>query len=69
MIPKVLAKMGATVWSRGMMYKAVAWSVILYDSESWVVMGYMLKVMEGFHSYAARRIKEMTATRGAVREW
>ena len=30
------------------MYKAMAQSVILYGSEIWVVMGEMLKILEGF---------------------
>ena len=52
-----------------MMYKAVAQSVLLKVSESWVVTGEMLKVLEGFHHWAARRITGMTATREAGREW
>ena len=39
MIVQVLAKRGATVRPRGIMYKAVTQLVILYVSESWVVMG------------------------------
>ena len=45
MIERVLAKTGATVHARGMMYKAVAQSMLLYRSEIWVVMGKMLKVL------------------------
>ena len=66
---KVLEKRGATVRARGMMYKAVAKLVILYGSESWVVTGVMLKVLEGFHHRAARQFTEMTETRGAGGEW
>ena len=54
--------------ARGMMYKAVAQSVLLYESKIWVVMGDMLKVLEGFHHRAARRITGMTATHGTGRE-
>ena len=39
-----------------MMYKAVKQSVILYGSESWVVTGEMIKLLEGFHHWVARRI-------------
>ena len=38
-IARVLAKMVATVRSRGVMYKAMAQSVIFYGSEIWVVTG------------------------------
>ena len=37
MISKVLMNTGATIWSSGMMYKAVEHTVLLYESESWVV--------------------------------
>ena len=46
MIARVLAKTGEIVRSRGMMYKAVSQSVILYISDSWVFMGEMIKVLE-----------------------
>ena len=49
---------------RGMMYKAVAQSVMLHGSEIWVVMGAMLKVLEGFYHKSARQITGMTAKRG-----
>ena len=68
MIVRMPKKAGATVRARGMMDKVVAQSVILYRSESWVVRGEILKVLEGFHYRAARRITGMTATRGAGRE-
>ena len=38
-IEGVMAKTGATVRDRGIMYKGVKQSVILYTSESWVVTG------------------------------
>ena len=41
--------------------------VLLYGSEIWVVTGVMLKVLEGFHHRATRRITGMMATRGAGR--
>ena len=60
MILRVLANMGAMMRSHGMMYKAVAQSVLLYGSEIWVVMGMLLRVLEGLHHRAARRITGMT---------
>ena len=50
---------------RRMMYKAVSQLVLLYVSESWVVKGEILYVLEWFHHWAARRIMRMTATCGA----
>ena len=48
MITRVLTKTGATVRACGVMYKSVDQLVLLYGSESWVVTGEMLKVLEGF---------------------
>ena len=53
----------------GMMHKAVAQSMLLYHSESWVATGLMLRVLGGFHHRSDRRITGMTVTRGAVGEW
>ena len=36
-----------------MLYKAVAQTVLLYGSNSWVMMGEMLIVLGGFHHRAA----------------
>ena len=69
MIARVLAHIGATVRYHYIMYKAVAQSVLLYDSESGVVTREMLKFLEGFHNWADRRIMGMMATHGAGREW
>ena len=55
--------------AHGMMYKAVAQSVLLNISESWVVKGLMIKVLDGFHHLASRRITGITATSGAGEEW
>ena len=65
----MLEKTGATVQARGMMYKAVAQSVLLYGSDIWVTTGDMLKVLEGFHHRVTRQITRMTATYGAGGEW
>ena len=56
----MLKKTVATVRARELMYKAVAQSVLLYGSEIWVVMGMLLRVLEGIHHQAARRITGMT---------
>ena len=49
MVVQVLVKMGAMVREWAMMYKAVVHKVLIYMSESWVVMDVMMKVLEGFH--------------------
>ena len=69
MIARLLTNTGETVRERGIIYKAVAQSVLLYRSESWLVMGEMLKILEGFHHWAAKSITGMTTTRGTVGEW
>ena len=69
MIARVLANTGATVRSRGMVFKAVAQLVLLYSSEIWVVMWSMIKVLEGFHHRESRQITRMTETRGLGGEW
>ena len=69
MIARVLVKMGAMVRAQGMIYKAVDWLVLLYVSDSWVMTGAMLKVLEGFHHRAARRITGTKATRFSSGEW
>ena len=53
---------------QGMMYKALEQSVLLYDSNIWVVTKDMLKVLEGFHHRTARRITGIMATCGAGRD-
>ena len=60
MITGLLANTGSTVPAQGMVYKEVAHSLLLYGSESWVMMGEMLKVLEGFHHRVARQIMGMT---------
>ena len=49
------------MWYYGMLYKVVAHTVILYGSDSWVVTGSMLKVLEGFHHRTDWRIAVITA--------
>ena len=69
MISRVLEKMGATVQACGMMYKAMTQSVMLCGIKSWVMMGEMLKVLEGFNHQSDRRITGMTETCVADGEW
>ena len=69
MVARVLANTGATVWAQGIMYKAVAQSVLLYGSDICAVTGYILKVLGGFHDWVERRITGMTTTRGVGGEW
>ena len=69
MIVRVMENTGAMVQDCGSMYKAVNQSVLLYGSESLVVTGYMLKVLERLHHQATRKITGMTETRGAGGEW
>ena len=49
MVAKVLTRTGVTVRSQETIYKVVVQTVLLDGSESWVVMGFFLKVMDGFH--------------------
>ena len=35
--------------ARLMMYKSVIQTMLIYRSDSWVIMDAMLKVLEGFH--------------------
>ena len=69
MVGKVVSKTGATVRARGILYKSVLQSVLLYGSESWVVTGDMLKVIECFHHQVARRMTGATAQHMAGGEW
>ena len=58
----------AMVRAWGMLYKAVVQLVLLYVSESWVVMGPMLKVLEDFYHQVAINITGMTAQPTTGRE-
>ena len=52
MVGKVVMKTGGKVRARVMLYRAIVQSVLLYGRKSWVVMGDMLKVLEGLHHWA-----------------
>ena len=57
------------VWARGMLYKSVEQTVLLYGSESWVVMGEMLNLLDGFHHRTACWITGMTDRHMKDGEW
>ena len=69
MISRVSTNTGATVQVHGMIYKAVTQSVLIYGSESWVVTGVMLKVLEVFHNRLDRHITGIMEKRVADGEW
>ena len=52
-----------------MLYKVVVHTVLLYGSESWVVTGVMLKVLEWLHRRSARSITEIAAWHVEDGEW
>jgi hypothetical protein len=39
----------ASVWVRGMFYKSLVQSILLFGCETWMVVGAMLKVLDSFH--------------------
>ena len=65
----MLTKRGATVPARGMLYKAVAQTVLIYGIDSWVATRAMLKLFEGFHHRATQKIAGMTDRHTEDREW
>ena len=52
------------VRSCGMLFKAVVQIILIYGCDSLLMLGVMLKVLEGFHHRAARWIAGMTARCG-----
>ena len=69
MISKVLTKTGATVRYCGIIYKAVARTLLPYGCKSWMVKGVMLKILAGFHHRSAIRIAGMTGKHVADGTW
>ena len=55
----------------GIIYKSVIHTVLLYERKRWMVTGAMLKLIEGLHHQADRRISGKTAwcTTGIEWEW
>ena len=68
MIVRVIERTGSTLRDWGEMNKTVAQSVLLYGSDSWVVTGYMLKILKEFNHPEAQRIAGMTEKWGSGRE-
>ena len=66
---RVFTKIGATMREHGIIYNSVKQILLMYGSKSWVVLGDMLKVLEGFHHQAARWITGMTAKYVVDGEW
>ena len=60
-VVKVLTMMVVTLQAQVTLYKAVIQTVLLYESDIWVVMGEMLKVLEGFDHQVSRQIAVKTA--------
>ena len=60
---------GSNSAAHGMLYKAAAHTVLIHGSESWVVTGEILKVVEEFHHKAYRRITGMVDRRAEDKEW
>ena len=63
-VAKVLGKIGESVKSHNIMYKAVVQVVILYESKNLMVTDAIVTVIEGFHVKTARIIAGMSASKG-----
>ena len=63
MLARILDKDGATFFAKGMFYRSVIQSVLLYGVETWTVTPAMMRVLESFHHRVARRISGMMAHR------
>ena len=68
-VAKLLTKAGLKVQARVVVYKEVVHTVFLYGSDICVVMGEVLKVIEGFHHRVARRISGNTVQRTGDGRW
>ena len=60
MVSKFLGKTGAPIKVHAIMYGTVVQAVILYGSNSWVVMDAIMAVLEGFYHRIVRRITGIT---------
>ena len=61
MVSRVLDKTGGGgVRARKIMYKAVVLTVLLYGRNSWVITWAMMKLLEAFHNWIARRLTGKT---------
>ena len=66
---KVLTKSGAAVRAQDTIYKAVVQMEFMYGSESWVLMGSMLTILESFHHRVAKQIASNTAQSDGYGGW
>ena len=62
-------KYGRNSAGAGVIYKGLFQAVILYGRKSWVVMGCVLKNLEGFHNPEAIRILVKTVRHMTGGEW
>ena len=58
-VSRVLRVENASARVCGMFYKATVYSVLLFESETWVLAPATLQRLEGFHVKAARRMMGM----------
>ena len=58
-----MTKSEALLQTRVMMYKTVVQTLIMYGSESWVVMGEMFMVLKGFNHLVAKQFVGNTTWR------
>jgi hypothetical protein len=68
-ILKILTRKEVRAPVSGMCYQAVVAVVLLYGSESWVLPPTGLRVLEGFHVEATRRMTGMRPQRRTVGPW
>ena len=68
-VSKILTRQEVPAPVAGMFYQAVVATVLLYGSESWVLPPSALKVLEGFHVEATRRMTGMRPQRRTVGPW
>jgi hypothetical protein len=71
LVPRVLIREGANSRMLDMFYKAVAQTVLIFGSESWVVTEIMLKTLEVFHRQIACHLEGrypayLSPTRGTM---
>ena len=64
-----VGKYGSNGAVLGDVYKSVTQLVLLYVSESWVITGSMVKVLESFHHQSARKVTRMTEKSGLGGKW
>ena len=59
MLSKVLRTENATPRVCGMFYHATVQAVLLYGSETWVMLQASLRMLEGFHIHCVRRMTDL----------